>query len=32
MTLGGKVLWDKRARDDDAFPDPADVIAQLPKA
>ncbi|MFY9341264.1 MAG: Rdx family protein [Planctomycetota bacterium] len=28
----GKLLWDKRKRSDDAFPEHRDILSQLPKA
>jgi hypothetical protein len=29
VKAGGKVLWDKRRRDDDRFPEPAEILQQL---
>ncbi len=32
VVLDGKVLWDKRHRDDDRFPADREILAQLPPA
>lgn len=32
VKLDGKVLWDKRRRDDERFPADAEILAQLPPA
>jgi hypothetical protein len=29
VKAGGKVLWDKRRRDDDRFPEHREILAQL---
>jgi predicted Rdx family selenoprotein len=30
VKLDGKLLWDKRGRDGDRFPDAKEILAQLP--
>jgi predicted Rdx family selenoprotein len=30
VTVDGKLLWDKKRRDDDRFPDPDEILRLLP--
>lgn len=30
VKLGGQVLWDKRRRADDRFPEPKEILTQMP--